>query len=290
MTKVSATALGFVAVLMWAFLALLTEASGNVPPFLLVALTFAIGGCIGVVRWIARPVRMKALKQPASVWFLGVVGLFGYHFAYFTALRSAPAVEVSLIAYLWPLLIVLFSSFLPGEHLRSYHLAGAVFGLFGATLIVMKDGSLEFQRQYAFGYAMALMSALIWSGYSILSRRLAKISTDVVTGFCFATSVLAALAHVFLEQTIWPSALVEWIAVILLGLGPVGLAFYVWDCGVKQGDIQVLGAMSYFAPLLSTLLLILFGFAQLTWSVAFACILITAGGVIAAQKLFLGCD
>jgi drug/metabolite transporter (DMT)-like permease len=220
------------------------------------------------------------------VWILGVVGLFGYHFAYFTALRNAPPVEAGLIAYLWPLLIVLFSALLPGEQLRLHHVVGALLGLAGAVLIVTKGGAVDFQGEYLFGYAMALVCALIWSSYSVISRRFSEIPTDVVTGFCLVTSVLAAIAHVFLEETIWPSTIVEWLATVGLGLGPVGLAFYVWDYGVKHGDIQVLGAASYLAPLLSTMVLIVAGFGAFTWVVAGACLLITGGAALAAKELF----
>jgi drug/metabolite transporter (DMT)-like permease len=287
MKRSTATLIGFVAVLLWALLALFTAASGQVPPFQLAAMAFAVGGAIGMLSWFVRPAGISALRQPGRVWLLGVVGLFGYHFAYFTALRNAPPVEAGLIAYLWPLLIVLFSALLPGERLKAHHLLGGVLGLAGAALIVTGGGAVEFQSQYAFGYGMALLCALIWSSYSVLSRRFARVPTDVVTGFCLMTAVLAALAHVALERTIWPSGTVQWLAVLGLGLGPVGLAFYVWDYGVKNGDIQVLGASSYLAPLLSTLILITAGYAQFTWVVAGACLLITGGAMLAAKDLII---
>lgn len=287
MKRSTATVIGFIAVLLWALLALFTAASGQVPPFQLAAMAFSVGGAIGIATWIVRPTGISALRQPGSVWLLGVVGLFGYHFAYFTALRNAPPVEAGLIAYLWPLLIVLFSALLPGEKLSGHHVLGGVLGLAGAALIVTGGGAVTFRSEYAFGYGMALVCAVVWSGYSVLSRRFASVPTDVVTGFCLVTAALAALAHVTLEETIWPSTLLQWLAVLGLGLGPVGLAFYVWDYGVKHGDIQVLGASSYLAPLLSTLVLITAGFAQFNWVVASACLLITGGAMLAAKDLLL---
>jgi drug/metabolite transporter (DMT)-like permease len=62
----------------------------------------------------------------------------------------------------------------------------------------------------------------------------------------------------------------------------VGLAFSTWDFGVKRGDIRALGAFSYAAPLLSTLLLIAFGRAPGSWYVGVACILIVGGAALAA--------
>jgi drug/metabolite transporter (DMT)-like permease len=270
---------------MWALLALFTAASGKVPPFQLAAMCFLIGGLIGVSRWITVPQARASLRQPAIVWLLGVGGLFGYHFFYFTALRNAPAVEAGLIAYLWPLLIVLFSALLPGERLGLHHVIGGLLGLAGAALIVTGGKGLVFKQEYALGYGAAVLCALIWSSYSVLSRRFSGVSTDVVTGFCLITALLSAISHMALETTVWPADTVEWLAVLALGLMPVGAAFYVWDYGVKHGDIQVLGASSYAAPLLSTVILIAAGFAQATWSIAIACVLITAGAALAAKDM-----
>ncbi|PPJ45372.1 EamA family transporter [Rhizobium sp. KAs_5_22] len=282
--KTRATLIGFTAILMWSFLALMTAASGTMPPFQLSAITFAIGSLPGIITFILKPERIRQLRQPAKVWLTGVVGLFGYHFLYFTALRNAPAVEAGLIAYLWPLLIVVGSALLPGERLRWYHVVGALAGLAGTVLIVAKNG-IDFDPAYGFGYLAAFLCAFTWAGYSLITRRFEAVSTDVVTGFCLATSVLSALCHLGLETTVWPENLSQWAAVVGLGIFPVGLAFYAWDHGVKNGDIQILGASSYAAPLLSTLILTLFGFAEPSLRIAIACVLITGGAILAAQDM-----
>lgn len=285
MTRRSSTLIGFTAILSWALLALFTAASGLVPPFQLTAMAFAIGGMIGVASWFLRGGDRSVFRQPVAVWLLGVTSLFGYHFLYFTALRSAPAAEASLIAYLWPLLIVVFSGLLPGETLRTHHVLGALIGFLGAALIITNGGSLQIKTDYVPGYLAAIVCALIWSAYSVLSRRFGHVPTDIVTGFCLATAILSTLCHLALEETVWPADLLQWLAVLGLGLGPVGLAFFAWDHGVKHGDIQVLGASSYAAPLLSTLVLVVAGFQQANWIIATACALITAGAVLAAKDL-----
>lgn len=278
----SATLIGFTAVLMWSLLAMLTAASGRVPPFQLTAMAFAISGLLGLV-WIVATGRMGELVLPARAWLLGVGGLFGFHFFYFTALRGAPPVEASLVAYLWPLLIVVFSALLPGERLRWYHLAGALLGLVGTFVVVSGGRELSIDPRFLAGYAAALAAALTWSAYSVLSRRFATVRTGAVAGFCLATAALSAIAHLALEETAWPAGSGEWLAVVGLGLMPVGAAFYVWDHGVKHGDIQILGTSAYAAPLLSTLVLILAGYAVPDWSIAAAAVLITGGAMLASK-------
>jgi drug/metabolite transporter (DMT)-like permease len=221
-------------------------------------------------------------RLPLAVWALGIYGLFGYHFCYFMALRLAPPVETGLINYLWPLLIVLFAALLPGERLRGRQVAGALLGFAGAALIVTQGQGLRVEPRYVAGYVFAVAAGVIWASYSVLSRRARHVPTSAVGAFCGATAALALVCHLLFEETVWPSG-GQWLAVLGLGLGPVGAAFYVWDYGVKSGDIQTLGALAYAAPLLSTLLLIALGLAEPTWVIAAACGLIVGGAVLAGS-------
>ncbi|MGB5557144.1 MAG: EamA family transporter [Paracoccaceae bacterium] len=282
MTKPRATLIGFVAVLLWALLALFTVFTAPMPPLQLNAVCFAIGGAIGVI-WIVSTGGIGRLRWvPWYVYVFGTTGLFGYHFLYFSALRAAPAAEAGLIAYLWPLLIVLFSGLLPGERLRAGHVIGAAISFAGAALVVL-GGATGFDPAHLAGYLLAGGCALTWSGYSVLSRGLGRIPTESVAVFCILTAALSLLAHLSLEQTVWPATNLGWGAMLALGLGPVGLAFYVWDIGVKQGDIQILGVASYAAPLLSTLALIVAGVAQPRWSLLLAAALVAGGALLAAR-------
>ncbi len=282
--RLRATLIGLSAVLMWATLGLFGAGSGAVPPFLLNAMCFGLSGSLALV-WLAANGKLQRLRQPLKVWIFGTVGLFGFHFFYFTAIRNAPPVDANLINYTWPLLIVVFSAFLPGEHLRAHHVIGTVLGLAGAALLITGGEGLSFDGGSALGYAAAVTSSLFWSTYSVLSRRLGDVPTEAVAGFCLMTAVLSAVCHIILEETVWPAGILEWLSVAALGLFPVGLAFFTWDIGVKRGDIQVLGAAAYSAPLLSTLLLIAFGFGAFTWSVTLACLAITIGAVVAAKDM-----
>lgn len=283
--RLTATLVGLTAVPMWSLLAFLTAASGRVPPFQLTAMAFAVSGLIGVATMAWRG-RIAELRQPLRAYMVGIGGLFGFHFFYFTALRTAPPAQASLIAYLWPLLIVILSALLPGERLKWFHVTGGLLGLAGTALVLGGGKGLALGATYAAGYAAALACALVWAGYSVVSRSLSTVPTGAVAGFCLATAVLSALAHGLLEPTVWPAGGSQWLAVLGLGLMPVGAAFYVWDYGVKHGDIQVLGASAYGAPVLSTAILMVAGYASPTWSIAVAALLIAGGGALASSDYF----
>ena len=284
-TRTTATLIGFCAILTWSFLALLSTAAGPVPPFQLAAMAFLVGGLVGASSWIVRPSAIRSLRQPWQVWALGTAGLCIYQCAYFFAIQSAPPVEASLIAYLWPLLIVVFAAFLPGERLAAHHVVGVLLGLAGAVIVITKGGSVGLADGINPGHIIALFCAFVWSGYSVLSRRFGHVPTDVVAGYCLITAAVTFVLHLALEPTVWPEHASQWAAIALLGALPLGLGFYAWDFGVKHGDIMILGALSYAAPLFSTIVLVAAGFGVFHWSVALACIMITAGAAIAAKDM-----
>lgn len=279
MTRAKASTIGFTAILMWSLLALFTIASAPVPPFLLNAICFGIGGLLGLI-WTARRGFSVLRGINWKVYAFGTAGLFGYHFLYFTAFRLSPSAETGLIAYLWPLFIVLFSGFLPGEHLKIAHVLGALVAFAGAAIIVL--GGTGSAEGSTLGVILAFLCALTWAGYSVLSRRLGAVPTESVTIFCLATSALSVLAHLTLETTVWPQSALGWGSVLALGIGPVGAAFFTWDIGMKRGDVQLLGVASYAAPLLSTLALVFAGIAIPSWTIALAAMLITLGAALAA--------
>jgi drug/metabolite transporter (DMT)-like permease len=282
----SATAIGFLAVLMWGLLAYLSKSAEAIPPLQLNAMGFFVGGLVGLASWPFRPRAFLVLfGQKWQVWALNVGALFGCHILYFIAIRNAPAVEVSLIAYTWPLLIVVFSAFAPGEKLKWYHVTGVLLGVVGAFIVISKGQINLLSQGLQLGHIIAVPYAILWAGFSVLIRKYGAVPSDIVVGFCFACAALSGIAHITFEPTLWNLSASQWFAVLSLGLLPMGIAFYAWDFGMKHGDRMILGVSSYAAPLLSTLVLIATGFGAYHWSIAVGCLLITAGAVIAAKDL-----
>lgn len=279
MSKRHATWIGFTAIILWSLLALLTIGTAPVPPFQLNAMTFAIGGGVGLM-WTARRGFGVLRAVPLRAYVFGTLGLFGYHALYFTAFRLGPDASTGLIAYLWPLFIVLLSGLLPKEVLRLRHVLGAVLGLGGAAIIVLQTGMAGASMA---ALLLAFLCALTWAVYSVAARAMGQVPTEAVTVYCLATAVLSLGAHLAVETPAWPETGMGWACILALGLGPVGIAFFAWDMGMKRGDIQTLAAASYAAPLLSTLLLVAGGITQLSPMIGLAGVLITAGAALAAS-------
>lgn len=263
------------AIALWGTLAWLSVALQQMPPFLLLAIALAIGALPGVPF-------TRQWRVPFATLALGIFGLFGFHLLLFLALRWAPPVEANLVNYLWPLLIVLLSpALLPDTRLRPQHCVGAILGFAGAIVLVAGGIRADASRS-ALGFIAAFGSALIWSLYSLLTKRVAPFSTGAVGLFCLASSALAFGCHALWESRYAPTTH-EWLLLAAIGLGPMGAAFFLWDRAMKEGDPRIIGTLAYATPLVSTALLLLAGHGDWSWRFALAAMLIIGGAVLASH-------
>jgi drug/metabolite transporter (DMT)-like permease len=278
--KNRATLLGGLALLNWAMLALLSRMASDLPPFQMTAMAFSVTAGFGLI-WLAFRGEIGLLRQSPWAWAHGVIGLFGYHALFFTALRYAPAAEANLLNYAWPFLLVLLSAPILGLRLGVSHLLGVTIGL-GGCLLLLADGA-NFGLEAAFGYACAIAAAFTWALYSVLSGRFKQVPTQAVIGFCAGGAVLAGIAHLLFEATVSPTP-TALVCVLLLGAGPAGGAFLLWDIGMKRGDPRLLAVLGYGVPVASTLILGLAGLAALTLATLMAAFLVALGGYLAARQ------
>lgn len=276
------TLIGLGAIGFWSTLAVFTAMTGKVPPFLTVAITFAMGGALILGIAAVRGTLSNARPTLAS-FLLGVYGLFGDSAVYFAALKLAPPAEANIIHYLWPLLIVLFAAFLPGGKLSLRHLGGAILGMIAVLLLTGGKLGAGSGGNAIYGYMLAACGAFIWASYSVLSRLVASVPTESLGVTILAAAILALGCHFAFETTLMPQGMTEWAGMIGLGAGSMGLAFFFWDIGMKRGDVAFLGVASYAAPVLSTIILVLAGYATWSWQLGAACALIVAGAVIARK-------
>jgi drug/metabolite transporter (DMT)-like permease len=262
------------AIALWATLATLGVALQHVPPFLLTGLALVIGS---VPAW---PL-VRQWKVPASTLALGVYGLFGFHFLLFIALRHAPPVEANLVNYLWPLLIVVLAPLLLADvRLRGVHVMAAAAGFGGAAIAIL--GRSAAGGGWSWGYVPALGSAFIWASYSLLTRRVASFPTAAIGLFGLVSGALSLLCHWALEPAA-PLQATDWMLIALMGFGPLGAAFFLWDKALKLGDPRHIGILSYLTPLASTLLLLMVSARPLSWSIGLAAVLIIGAAVVGTR-------
>jgi drug/metabolite transporter (DMT)-like permease len=263
------------AIALWASLASLGVSLTHIPPFLLTGIALIIGS---VPAW---PFVLRDPSQwriPLRTLALGVYGLFAYHFLLFIALRHAPPVEANLVNYLWPLFIVVLSPVvLPVVALRLPHVLAALLGFAGAAIAIA--GGRELSGTLAWGYLPALAAAFIWATYSLMTKRVAAFPTTAIGLFGLVSGVLSLLCHVVLEPAVALQPR-DWALLAVLGLGPLGASFFMWDKALKLGDARHIGILSYITPLASTALLIVVSGRSFSWSIALATVMIISAAVM----------
>jgi drug/metabolite transporter (DMT)-like permease len=278
----NANLLALSAIALWASLAALVVALSHVPPFLLTGLGLLAGSLIALP--LSR-FDLRLWRVPLSTLALGVYGLFCYHFLLFMALQNAPPVQANLVNYLWPLgIVVMAPLFLPGVTLTPRHLLAALLGFGGAALAILGGRPTDAGASlWAWGYLPALMAAFIWASYSLLTKRVKPFPTSAIGSFALVSGVLALLCHAWLEPAVSLSG-TDWALIALIGLGPLGGSFFLWDAALKRGDARQIGVLSFVTPLLSTLVLLAMRGEMPRLSVGLAALMIVGAAVIATRK------
>lgn len=287
-TRARATLVGTAAVLLWSSLAPLTAMARGIPPFELLAATFGIGYLCGQI-WLRTRDGRSSLRKPRypySFSCCATAALFGYHALYFLAVSLAPPAQACLVAYLWPLLMVLLLAASNGvDRVRPAQLVGAALGFAGTGLVVLSGDGDHIRHPYrAFGLLAALCCALIWSSYSVFNRRFREVPSEAMIDICGLVAVIGCGAHLLVDShTVLPVGS-QWLAIAALGAGPVGLSFLAWDYATKHGHVAMLGTVSYAAPVLSTLQLVVLGYASASLDLLAASALVVGGAWVATAS------
>lgn len=276
-----ATLAGFGAILLWSTLALLSRGAGRLPPYQLLASSFAVGALATFAASALRHGPRAALarcRQPWPAFALGFGALFGFHALYFNALARAPAAQASLIVYLWPLLIALGAG-ARDPATRPRRALAALCGLAATALAIGAGAGVPAPAAWL-GYLLALACAFVWAGYSLANARFSRLPAETLIPACALTALAGAALHLGGEAWVAPAA-GEWLALLALGIGPVGTAFLLWDAATKRGDLGLLGVAAYAAPVLSTALLVAAGLAPARTALLGAALLVAAALALA---------
>lgn len=283
-----ATLLGFGAILLWASLTALTKTVAKVPALELTCITFSLAFGMALLVWMVKrePVLVK-FRMPWVQWAVGVPAVTGNIVFYFIGMQYAPTEQANMLNYLWPLELVILSSFLPGGRLKWTHMMGVVLGVAGIVVLFVGKGAGGFRAEAFWGYLAAFSGGLCWAGYSVFRRATAASAgtaagPDAIMMFVGGTAVVTGVLHLMFEKTYIPETAREWVGLVVMGLGPTYAAYSLWEVGIKKGDLRLLGVGSFMVPLISTCLLVAGGWVGYSGSLLLSCVLIVAGAGMAS--------
>ena len=275
------TIFGVLAIFLWGALALLGNLTKALPAFQLLFMCFFVSFLLLFIKRLVTKQPLLALPTLVKAQtIIGIVGLFGFHFCYFMALKYAPLIEVSLIVYLWPLLLGVFVA---RSENKINAIIGGLVGFIGIVFLISDGSGFTINSQYFLGYLFAASCALLWSSYSLFMTRFDN-HVDDIGWLSLYVAILALLAHIYFEQTVTRFSLTQTVGIFLLGLGPVGGAFYLWDIALKRGNKTLLASLSFLTPLLSTVLLVMAQQIHFSWAILIALAFVLIGAAISNYK------
>lgn len=275
------TKTGIFALLIWSFSALFASQLTTIPTFEMLTIVFIVSSLTIFLKvWFYG--EWFKFKQPWFLYLIGIIGIYGNDLFYFEAFKYAPAAHVDLINFLWPIFVIMFATFLPRESVSWQQVLGCFISFFGIYLLLGKGKLTDISYHYLKGYGYALADALVWAFYILMSHRYRGTEkySESIGLICLVCSVLSLCGHLNSETFVVPS-FVDLIIMLVLGVFSQGLAYVLWEQSIKNGDYRLLSNLAYITPILSVLVLILFKKAHFSYSLLFACVLVTLGAFIA---------
>ena len=275
-----ATIIGQLGLLMWGLLAVFTVVVTNIPTFEILSIVFTVSFITGIAYSYIKGEENPIKKHPKYMWFIGFLGIFCNDALYIQSFKYAPPEQADLINYLWPLMVILFSSVLPKEKFLIKYVISAVIAFTGIYLLLC--GGEGFHYEFLPGYGFAFLAASCWAIFTLFSRGNNQNKSIAVTAiYCGIAAVGSFVSHCVSEVFIMPT-LSQSIILVIMGVTTHSLAYIFWDFGIKKGNFRLLSILSYANPIISIFFLVLLGFAPYSNNLLIAAVLVFIAGVISA--------
>ncbi len=229
----------------------------------------------------AHPVR-AALRQPWYAWVVIIAGMIGGAAFYFVALSYAPAEQVVVITYTWPLFFALASDARNHRRPSPWTLFALLLGLAGVA--VMHGWSQTSHSDAWIGYTASLLSGLCWAGFSLFLQNYRRSVGQAYPAFFAASALVALVLQAAFGGLVFPQSLQGLTASLFLGIGPYGLGFIAWGYVVRHGNPRVVPVLPYAVPGVAAAALVLLGRAQPTIQLIAGCVIVMAACAAAIHQ------
>lgn len=252
---------GIIAMTMWALNVAVTRHISEANPYGMPALSCILAGSLLIVYDMIqkKPMPWNGTADK-KLWILAAPAFICHILLYTLALSINPTRDVVLplgvINYLWPAFIVILAPFFSPCSVRlKYLLPGLAFcvcGVANAFLWGLPMASIvSALRENILACAMMLVGAVFWGFYSNAARKWAG-NVNGTGWFMFVTGLaFFVLWRVTGDPLGLSSAMI--LPLFIHSLLVNGIAYMLWDSGVRKGDIVLLGSLSNFLPLGSIL-------------------------------------
>lgn len=164
-------------------------------------------------------------------------------------------VEVGMVNYLWPSLVIIFSIIINGQKARWWIVPGLLVSMCGIMIVLGGSRGVDLGgiavniAKNPASYFLAFMGALSWAVYSNLTRKWADGQDPTIYIFAIDFAIFGAI-WLMGYGDISKATAGGWISIIL-GAFSLGIPYAVWNWAVSRANMTVISIASFFIPVLS---------------------------------------
>lgn len=289
MSKNLASLIGLSAILQWSsIVGLLKKISFSLGAELAVLLMYTLSTCILLIFFKIPNLKLISKKYLIFSTLLFVIYELCFSYAIALAQTAQQAIEVSLVNYLWPGLTVAMLILFKEIKFNVFVIVGLAISLSGIILIQTGQGALTWSNilsnilENPISYILAFVGATLWSLYCVITKKYSD-GHNPISFFFVAISI------VLWTKYLWSHGLslnaipeVELTTIGLLGIVSVvmALGYAAWNIGIIKGNITILVTLSYFSPVISTLISMFILQTNLPTEFWYGVILVTSGSLV----------
>lgn len=275
--RLRAGALSAGAVVLWATWPALAAASAPTPPFLVFGLAAGVGFALSLLLAHARGEAKAMLRTPPRAVLTVVLGLLGHNVLFLYAVPRIGASEANVIAYLWPVMVVVLISMSLGERLRAVQWIGMAAAFAGVAVAI---GPSFARGPDPIGITLALLSGLAFAVMSAVRSR-GREERDVIGPSMGVIAGVTLCGHVLFEDRAALS-LVQVLVIAGIGIAPVTLANALWDRATRLGQAALISGVAYATPIVALGILAALGLSAVTLPLLVGAGFVVGGAVLAS--------
>lgn len=216
--------------------------------------------------------------------FLGLLGTYIYYLFLYLGYSKATGMEVLVIQYTWPILIVVFSFFILNERLTYKKSLAILLGFFGVLLVLTKGNIANVNINNPSVIALVAAGAACFALFSVLSKKVEKEPLGVVAVYFLVASVASLISMLCFSEFALPSP-TEVPAILINGIIVNGFSYVLWVLALKSTEASYLAPLIFITPILSAIYLILFFDEPFLPAYGIGLAFVVLGGLINSIKI-----
>lgn len=256
--------------------------------FTLVRMTFAT-----LAFWIISlfvPKEHVTLKDKGTIFLGGLFGLVAVQYSFAEALRYTSPVNITLIAALAPIFVMLLAAIFLHEPITIKKAGGVALGISGIFILILPGIAATGWKSSLQGDLYCFINITTYAIYLIITRKVTQRYTALtLMKWMFLFSAICTLpfggkelfhARIFSTEATWQPIL----SLTYICIFATGLAYFLIPIGLKRIRPTTVSMYSNLQPIIASCIAIRLGQDHFSWDKPIAALLVMAGVALVTRS------